>query len=62
MKNIMKLMERIIMMARAITGRGIVVEGETDDPEVNKLRQQQKRNLLTTLVSFARCAYACCGR
>ena len=25
------------------------VEGETDDPEVNKLRQQQKRNLLTTL-------------
>jgi len=25
------------------------VEGESDDPEVNKLRQQQKRNLLTTL-------------
>jgi isoamylase len=37
------------------------VEGETDDPEVNKLRQQQKRNLLTTLISFARCAHACCG-
>jgi glycogen operon protein len=24
-------------------------EGETDDPEINSLRQQQKRNLLTTL-------------
>jgi isoamylase len=25
-------------------------EGETDDPEINKLREQQKRNMLTTLL------------
>jgi isoamylase len=38
-------------MVKAITVLGIVaLEGETDDPEVLRLREQQRRNMLATLI------------